>query len=398
MKLEFTLICAIVAVFAVTGNATEKQPLPTLEPGQHAELRAWLDEHGTAPELYVASKFKDHDIVFLGEYHRIRHDVLLVKNLIPILYRSGVYYLGLEFLRAWDQVDIDSLLSADVYDEALANRLFWNEWPFWGFQEYVDILQAAWRLNKSLPPDARQFRVVGLNARMDWSHVWTKEDRANPEILKKVFLDGDPDEVMAGTIEREILSKGEKALIYSGINHAYTVFQQPIVDEEKGELVRLNSTRMGNRIYERIGDRSFTIFLHSPWPAVTGYADPYVYPVDGVIDALFAAIPPEKQRLGFDVKGSPFGKLLAETALWAYAAQDFRLEMYCDGWIFQMPLSQYKGVTVIPGWFNEANRLEAIAQIANPDPRVKRRDRTVKELMDSMTSDTDFKRRFMHFH
>ena len=48
-----------------TGHATEKQPLPTLEPGQRAELQAWLDEHGAAPELYIASKFKDHDIVFL---------------------------------------------------------------------------------------------------------------------------------------------------------------------------------------------------------------------------------------------------------------------------------------------------------------------------------------------
>lgn len=336
--------------------------------------------------------------MFLGEYHRIYHDALLIQNLIPTLHQNGIYNLGLEFLRAGDQTDIDNLLSAEAYDETLANRLFWNQWPFWGYQEYVDILQVAWRFNKSLPPDVRRFRVVGLNAYMDWSHVWNREDRANPEVMKKVMPEGDSDEVMARTIRREVLSKGEKALVCSGINHAYTRFHQPVVNEATGELVRLNSTRMGNRIYAEIGDRSCTIFLHAPWPAATGYAHPEVYPADGVIDALFATMPPEKQGLGFDVKDSPFGKLRAETALWDLAAQDFRLEMFCDGWIYLMPLSQYKGVTVIPGWFNEANRLEAIAQIANPDPRVKRKDRSVQGMMASLASDTDFKHRFARFH
>jgi hypothetical protein len=398
MKHTFTLISGVAVVLTLVGCSPERLQLPTLDPGRRAELMAWLDEHGSSPEEYIAAKFIDHDIVFLGEYHRIRHDALLVQNVIPILYRDGIYNLGLEFLRASDQADVDDSLAGDTFDEALAHHLFWSQWPFWGYEEYVDILRAAWCFNSSLPPEARRFRVVGLNAVMDWSHVWTREARADPEIMKRVFPEGDPDEVMAETIRREILSRGGKALIYSGINHAYTRFQQPIVNEATGELVRLNSTRMGNRTYAEIGDRSFTIFLHAPWPAVTGYEDPAVYPADGVIDAFFATLSPEKRRVGFDVRGSPFGQLRAETALWARASKDFRLEMYCDGWIYQMPLSQYEGVTVIPSWFNKANRLEAIAQSANPDPRWKNRERSVEQLMDSLASDTDFKRRFARFH
>jgi hypothetical protein len=361
-------------------------------------MQSWLDGHAASPEGYIVSKFIDHDIVFLGEYHRVRHDPLLVQNLIPLLYRNGIYSLGIEFIRARDQTDLDRLLAADAYDETLARRLFWSQWPFWGYQEYVDILRAAWQLNRGLRAGARRFRVVGLNAHADFSHVWTPEDRANPEILKKVWPEGDGDEVMAESIRREILAKGEKALIYSGINHAWTRFRQPIVNQATGELVGLVTTRMGNRIAAEIGNRCCTIFLHSPWTAAGGYAAPAVYPPDGFIDAFFATLPPKKRRVGFDVQGSPFGRLPAKTSLWGRAAPDFRLEMFCDGWIYQMPLSRYEGVRVIPGWFNEANRSEAIAQIANPDPRVKYRERTVEDLMAPMAADADFERRFAHLH
>jgi hypothetical protein len=398
MRRTFALIWAVALFLISSACSSEKLSLPTLEPRQRAELQAWLHDHSASPEEYVAAKFVDHDIVFLGEYHRIRHDPLLVQNLIPILYRNGIYSLGIEFVSARDQAKLDRLLAADTYDQTLANRLFWNQWPFWGYQEYVDILRAAWRLNRSLPIGSRPFRVVGLNARTDFSHMWTVEDRENPEVMKRVLPDGDGDEVMAETIRREILAKGEKALIYSGINHAYTRFRQPVVNEATGELVRLVSTRMGNQIEAEIGRRSFTIFLHSPWPAATGYADPEVYPADGVIDSFFATLSPNERRVGFDVKGSPFAQLGAKTALWAHAAPDFRLEMYCDGWIYQMPLSQYEGVTVIPGWFDEGNRLEAISQIANPDPQVKSRDRSVQDLMASLGRDTDFKSRFARFY
>lgn len=376
----------------------DKIPLPDIAPGLEENLLSWLDEHAMTPEEYVVSKFADHDIVILGEYHRIRHDPLLVQALIPLLYEAGVRNVGIEFARAHDQADIDRLLAMDSYDERLANRIFWNQWPFWGFQEYIDILRAAWELNRSLPEGAPAFRVIGLNARMDWSHVWSPEDRENREVMARVMPDGDSDEVMAATIRREILSRGEKALIYSGINHAYTRFHQPVVDRESGKVVRSLSTRMGNRIYSEIGSRCFMIFLHAPWPPRSGYSDPYVYPADGVIDAVLAKLPPGKRRVGFDVVDSPFGELVDTGSYWSLTDDEFRVDRYCDGWIYQKPIGEYTGVTPVAGWFDEDNRLDAIAQIANPDPRVKNRDRTVESLAASLAADTDFKKRFGHLH
>ncbi len=130
---------------------------------------------------------------------------------------------------------------------------------------------------------------------------------------------------------------------------------------------------------------------------VADYSAPSTYPAGGVIDALFAKMPPEKRRAGFDVKGSPFGSLPADSSLWGHAYPDFRLDMFCDGWIFQKPFSEYEGVTVVPGWFNEENRLEAIAQLVNMDPRVKSRDRTVEYLTAGMTKDTQIPRLLARF-
>jgi hypothetical protein len=90
-----------------------KEPLPSLDLDLKAKLTQYIIEHHKTPEEYVVGKFTTHDIVFLGEYHRIKHDVELVHNLIPLLYENGVYNLGIEFANYIDQADIDRLITAD---------------------------------------------------------------------------------------------------------------------------------------------------------------------------------------------------------------------------------------------------------------------------------------------
>ncbi len=316
-----------------------------------------------------------------------------MQSLLPALYAHGVRNLGLEFARARDQTLIDRLLAAPAYDERLAERIFWNEWPMWGYQEYVDILRAAWKLNRSLRAGAPQFRVLGLNATADWSRVWKEEDRRDPRIARTIWPEGGADSVMAATILREIVGRHEKGLVYSGIFHAFTRFHQPYPGGP-GKPVQFNTGRMGNRVHAAIGERCFLIALHAPWIGPGGYEDRDVYPMDGAVDALLAGRPPAQRRVGFDLAGSPFGKLTGASSYWGRAIPGFRAEQYCDGWIYQKPLSEYEGVRLVPGWFTAENRLEAIAQIANPDPRVKNRSRTVEDLTAGMAEPADIPRRF----
>ena len=51
---------------------------------QPKELTDYLVSHFQTPEDYVVSKFKDHDLVFLGETaHGVRQNLLFLQRLIP---------------------------------------------------------------------------------------------------------------------------------------------------------------------------------------------------------------------------------------------------------------------------------------------------------------------------
>jgi hypothetical protein len=392
---RYLLFVITILLSLVTGCFSSKMPLPKLEKETEEALIQYIEENYRTPEEYIISKFEDHSIVFVGEFHRIKHDVELIHRLIPLLYQSGIYNLGIEFANYKDQKDIDQLITAETYDQMLANKIQFNNWPFWGFQEYTDIFYHAWKLNSQLPNEARKFRVVGLNAKTDWSHVKTEADRQNPEIMKKVMPEGDGDLFMAQTIIIEFLEKGEKALIFCGINHAYTKYKEFYIDEKTKEIVGAGGKRMGNIIYDKIKDQCCTIFLHSPWPSKDGYSAGFVYPADGYIDALFKSIKPNLRYVGFDTVGSPFGDLPGETSIWTHGHEDFSLKDYCDGYIYQKPLSQYEGVSLIKGFINEENRIAAISQNTNPP---KNYSLSVSDLIDSLRKDVNMRKRFRMFH
>jgi hypothetical protein len=50
----------------------------------------------------VRGLFADHDVVLLGEQHRIKHDAPFVQELLPRLAEAGVNILATEFARRED--------------------------------------------------------------------------------------------------------------------------------------------------------------------------------------------------------------------------------------------------------------------------------------------------------
>ncbi|MFQ6047306.1 MAG: hypothetical protein ACE5PT_13290, partial [Gemmatimonadales bacterium] len=76
MRHSFHALTTAVATVVLAGCAEERVPLPVLDSALETELMGWLDEHGQPPLDYVLSKFADHDIVILGEFYRVRHDVM----------------------------------------------------------------------------------------------------------------------------------------------------------------------------------------------------------------------------------------------------------------------------------------------------------------------------------
>ena len=179
------LILTIAAVMlAGCGSQQDKAPL---DQTQLFELKQYLVANQYPPVEYVISKFADHDVVFLGEFHRITDHSLLVQQLVPRLYENGIFTLATEFAVKAEQALIDSLLNGSIYDENLARHIQMTQYSLWPWQEYLDIYKAAWELNRSLPDTARPFRILGINCDLDWTPVKTKEDFQKPEIRQQVW-------------------------------------------------------------------------------------------------------------------------------------------------------------------------------------------------------------------
>ncbi|MBL7077841.1 MAG: hypothetical protein ISS31_10255 [Kiritimatiellae bacterium] len=368
-------------------DESQPQDPPPVEPALRSTLTAWLEAEGETPEDYVVGLFSDHDVVFLGEQHRVKHDALLVQSLLEPLYEAGVYTLATEFGRREDQPLIDSLLSLPEWDEELAREIVAGMSVFWGLREYVDIYRAAWTLNQELPDEAPKFRILGINDSPDWSFITTEADRDDGAIMREVWRGGG-EKYWAETILDRVRS-GEKVVVYCGIHHAFTEYRQPIVID--GEFRRFDSTpRCGNHVFAALGKRAVTVFLHAPWKGLWGYGSNMRHPADGVIDAVMLA--KGSHPVGFDLDRGPFGELRVEDAVYCNGYEDFKLADFCDGWIYTKPISEYEGVTPIPDWVNESN-LER-AQAGSPNPGF--RQASASEFNQGIAHDAGIHRRWGH--
>src|SRR5580765_8055208 len=67
----------------------------------------YLNKYGKPPDQYVIDKSKTYDIILLGESHALKNNLDFVMQLIPELYKAGIYNLGMEFGASEDQQRLD---------------------------------------------------------------------------------------------------------------------------------------------------------------------------------------------------------------------------------------------------------------------------------------------------
>lgn len=302
----------------------------------------YLKANWVSPEDYVISKFENHDYVFIGEYHRVKHEVELITNLIPLLFENDIYNLGIELGLYDNQKIVDSLINAPVFNRRLADSIFFNFSPTWAYKEYIDIYEVAWQVNQTdTSNNSNKFRVINLGAKYDPC----KEGEA--------WHDIDPDKYMADVIFKEIVDKGQKALIYSGFHHAFTKYREPLHDFKKDTTYGLDSGRMGNIIYDSLREKTFNIYLHAGWISKKGVNHPVVKPVNGIIEEVMESF--TDKRVGFDVVNSPFGELTATDTYFAFGHPNFTLDEFCDGCIYQYAYADYEPITMEQDFITENN-------------------------------------------
>jgi hypothetical protein len=302
-------------------------------------------------ETYLVSQFNKNEVIFLGELHRIKEQVEFVGNMIHTLHKNGINLLFSEFARFRDTWRIDSLVTAPVFDRRLAEKIMFDDSWDWGYKEYTDLYYAAWKTNQSRKPHEKPFRIIGM------------EDYDNE--FNGLY---DQEQFWAHLIDSIGIKKGEKALVYCGMHHAFTAYQQPYIvnDTLKGFV----GGRVGNLLYKRYPGKTITILMHGPWDW-HGYSySESALPGNGQMDSLLLTIPESVKGLGFSTAGSTMGNLSLGNTSYGIGYPDIKLKDLCQGYIIVKPICKLHPVTFIPGFINESNLEETIrrAELGNLTP------------------------------
>lgn len=330
------------------------QPLAAREgrTGKQAAAVEYLREHAHDPYDYVVEQFRDHDLVLVGEWHLGRQNLEYLQNLIPRLPAAGVFNLAYEFAYAQDQEQIDRLVNAATYDAALANEIVLN-WAqegraCWPNQEYNGVFRVIWEVNRRLAAagEVRRFRLVALGVPATPTQRWQVpggksilDIQVRNELMGADYLEA-INFLWLQITDREILKKGEKALVYAGSGHTHTRFFSD-------ESPRRHSISYGNLLHNYIGERVFQAVLHGALTHVT-------HTVEDAIRAAGTASAP----VAFQVRGTPLGALEIDrnagpTKLNGYVfgtgrSDPLTLEDLTDGYIYLGPVAEAKPVELVP--------------------------------------------------
>jgi hypothetical protein len=204
----------------------------------------------------------------------------------------------------------------------------------------------------------------------------------DPKVVARIFSDGIPDAHMAEVIDREFVQKGEKALVYCGTQHIFTRYRSSEYEKNAAEMKLSETRRTGNIVYAKIGARAFCVSLHAPWPD-RAQRSRLAYPAGGAVDALIAALPPDRKSGGWNTEGNPLGALPVTGSDYAMGAAGLTLSGLFDGYVVQGPVSEYTTVTPIADFV----RPEDAERASRDFPGVKSTPLTREQVNQSISDD-----------
>lgn len=346
----------------------------------------YLSQNRKSPDDYLITKFETKDIILLAEDHCVKENLEFLQSLVPKLYQAGVFNIGMEFGASEDQSKLDSLLNASDYSEDVARQLMFNYNVGWAFKEYMDVYKSVWMFNKSLSADKPKFRVINLSYRYDWSSF---NGVRTPENMRVVFKNGNPETYRFNIVEKEIVSKNQKILIITGDIHAFTKYNFPVFDYLSENFVRYENSYFGNQLYQKYGDKVFSILLHKPFNNYPNRQPNLVSPANGNIEKIMAIL--NHPKAGFDLATTPMGQL-TDSSYYSMGYTNFKLSDNYDGYIFLEPLNKLNGCTIDPLFLTEKNWF--LTKENMPDPDWRERPKSLEEYWKQIYEFADIPKRY----
>jgi uncharacterized RDD family membrane protein YckC len=341
----------------VTTTYSQRDPsslveVSSLQQTDNAAFVNWLDENGKDPVDYVVEVARKHQITIFGEVHHIQDDLLFLNRIIPELYhRAGVTCIAMEALTMEDNAKLAKLVTSEQFDGGLALQIARHQgWQAWGGKEYWDVFETVWRLNQTLPAASKKMRLVGLDFKWDgpsFGMVGTGDDCAGGPPWEKLrllrLLNDFPlllkrDEVMARNVEKQIVEKGERAIVWVGLNHDYINYRQARIINGK---VFSEWGRMGFMLHQKYGDKVFHIRLH------TFFNSPKIAKLIEKIAAERENVP-----VGFDVVGSPFALLRNSNSGYFRFRPGVCFSDVASGYVYLKPKNKLKRCEWLSGYIS----------------------------------------------
>jgi hypothetical protein len=312
------------------------------EPKYKLSENNWKKYSLEKPDELIINEFKNHDIIFLGETHRKRNDLKFLQSLIPVLHKNGINILFFEFASYEDNLRIDSVLTANKYDEEIVKSIIHDNFWEWPYQEYLDIFKAAWEVNQK--SSKKKFKIYGIaNANSKPPGLamreWTEKDWAN-------------------LIVNAAIHKNKKALVFCGNNHSITKYVQPFVAD--GKFKKFNSReRVGQYVYDIVGAKAMTIWIHFPWG--NSYYDPSYSPLVRYLDSISLLL---KKPFAFETRKSELGELVDSVSVYSMGYSKIKLKEIVDAYVVLSPTCKDDFVTFVPHFNTNANIENTNSQIS----------------------------------
>lgn len=308
--------------------------------GDYAYLAAWLGKHAKPAQQYLIDLFAKYQVVILAEEHNVKEHKDFVIDLMPRLYHeAGVRCIGWEFSWYRQNKQLEELTIAPSYDEDAVLQFARDYSPNWNSKEHWEIIKAVWKLNKSLKPGSEKMRLVGLPDDIDIARMYivfktkpinSPEFRDSPEFQELVEAGIKYDTSMAQHVEKEILKRGHKGLVFVGLGHDWTQYQYP-----PEAIFGINNKPMGGLLKKKYGEQVFQV-------RALCSADPSF--IERVMEHR------NHEWVGFNMQNSPFANVLVPVGK---GAPDVPWSRLACGFIYIGPRANFHKNTSIKGFVTE---------------------------------------------
>lgn len=310
MRKNMVIVAVVLLVGVFIYNQVSKPRLSKNRVSQEYidEAHEFIKQNTEKPGQYLVNSFSDKDIVLLGRNYFDADSLEFIIETLPVLYASDVSKYCVDFLLADDQDVIDQFMNSDEFSEETAKALLLPSIVFAGFESNLNFLKVIWTLNNSRSANQPEIKLTGL-----WFNIdYTKFSAVDEKEWDTVYLELIPgkntfDSYMAEKAFEAIGSSGDKVLIIALYKNVFTHFT---FESNENDLRRIGFPEdklltIGNYLYNKFGDKTFSIFIHS---FIEDLNSPVGvdFPDKGIIETVIQSLEDEYRKFGLTISGSIF--------------------------------------------------------------------------------------------